>query len=225
MGSPARRQPERVVIRFKYAFCLCFLMAVASMAAPVLPKVPRVVASYLGYHPTRYPAEDIDFSVVTHIVFGDGQGLVVFPNGTAPRQNCSANWNSQQRKAYQLARAAGRKVQVGFASNDGTFLRSLIYDGTVRGRFMASIAPALASCGVDGVEFDWEKSDGFNSTQLANDFTDFLIETKTVLDNSPSGCGHWDSPRSKCWVRTYRLSDVGRMGGKARSRHGELRTS
>jgi len=65
------------------------LVACTTAAAPVLPRMPRVVAAYLGYKPATYPAKDIDFGIVTHLVLGDGQGLIIDPNGTVPPQNCT----------------------------------------------------------------------------------------------------------------------------------------
>jgi len=150
-----------------------------------------VVGWYTGSHPD-YPPSAIDFSVVTHLVGGWGAPTIL-ENGTSYCNRSGwGNESSLASQVHKLAREAGAKLQ--FVGPN--FLVNAIYDMELRGNFLGSIRDAMKECDYDGIEWDWE---GPESPQVADMFTDFLIELKAALgpgsvvscDSEPA---FWDPP-------------------------------
>lgn len=169
---------------------------------------PRVVAQYYGTYP-NYPPEALDFGTITHLVLGvrdDDLRLVVGDDGSVqPCSQVAQLWNNYTKQAHKLARMHGRKVQIGFPE-DGALIEKLMYNDTARKRFMATVAPALKACDVDGFEIDWE---GPGSPKEADDLTQWMIQVKQAL--GPGSVLSLDSEPPQ-WSDYYRLN-ASRMDG------------
>ena len=156
------------------------------------------MAWYTGQY-ASYPPEAIDFTVVTHVVYG---GIEWHANDTGTALPCKGPINNT---VQELVKKHGAKLQ--FVAPG--FLVDAVYDMEMRGRLMGSIREAMQSCGYDGMEFDWE---GPSTPEVADQFTSFLIELRAAIGpeaviSADSEPPMWNPP-DYYWLNATKMDGV-----------------
>ncbi|MEW5799513.1 MAG: glycosyl hydrolase family 18 protein [Bacteroidota bacterium] len=178
--------------------CIIIYVALSVLISPVLrcQSTPWVTAYYAGWSQGWYnngvlPAEQIDFSAVTHIIHF---GLVPRSDGTI---NSDANSivASNSDALIQRAHAAGKKVLicVGGWGTDKEFRNATSL--LTRSKFIDNIVAFMQNRGYDGIDIDWEP---LSSSDLLQ-YTLLVTELRTRLDNiSPrpllTAATSWEAP-------------------------------
>jgi hypothetical protein len=171
---------------------------------PGSPGRPRVVGWFSPASKAQaegFPIEDIDFSIVTHIVAGAPN---VSADGTVTCDPASRDGD----KLYEAVRAHDAKIQWSFDTPPAEILTNM----TNRENFLRTVREAVEACDSDGMEFDYE---GPPSPAVADVFTTLLIDIKKAVCQGNSSCSFVISADSEPpqWSDYYKLN-ASKMDGK-----------
>lgn len=154
---------------------------------------PWIMGYYLGYEKTAgslLPSQ-IDFSHLTHIVFG---AILPVSDGTLNTNFFidATNGPALATDVAQRAHAAGRKalLMVGGAGSGSTGFAGAASD-TYRATFVANLVSIMNQLGYDGIDIDWEPipTDTTNYQKLIEDLraaSTTMILTTTVPQVNPN---------------------------------------
>ena len=142
------------------------------IATAISARASRVVGWYNGHYP---PLQEIPWNTYTHVKYGEP---MIFQDGT-----CSCN-HTQMDGIVHLAHQHKTKVIWGLG---GTVVMKAdpLYFGEppLTNQYMKTIGKAMADCGIDGIEVDWESGPsnmGIVTPEMATMYTKFLATLKNA---------------------------------------------
>jgi chitinase len=173
------------VLNFSVIVALSYLIFNAVPTDAQTPRTPGDVSPWVtGYYLSgdndsgRYPIDKIDFHALTDVIdFANFPG----PGGTLdPARTISVQ---QSQEIIGPAHAAGCKVIVGLATDDGTkFIRQDITD-QYRATFVNTLVQFVLDRGYDGIDIDYEP---IIDSDVPN-FTAFIQEIRAAMDAKKPG--------------------------------------
>src|SRR5712692_602907 len=156
---------KKHLIRTAAGMAILFLLALLSSTLFAQTN-PWVSAYYAGWsqgwsNNGVLPAENIDYSAVTHIIHFS---LVPGSNGSLDYSSNSIT-STNSSALVQAAHAAGRKVLicVGGWGTDGGFGGAT--STANRATFVTNLVSFMTSRGYDGIDIDWEPLSSSSATQ------------------------------------------------------------
>jgi chitinase len=155
-------------------------------AAPTPASTRWVTGYYVGYQQALYPVDEVDMSLMTHLVVGrvrpasDGSLVTDFDidnvNGPAMARALSARAHAAGKKAILMLGGAGEHEGfVGAAS------------AANRAAFETRLLKALDDYGFDGLDVDWEPLDAVDRAPLMALLTDLRARRPGIILTVPIG--------------------------------------
>ena len=152
---------------------LLLISSILLCASPALAE-KHVVGYFPAWMLDELPAEDVDFDVVTNIVYA-----FAWPNDDGSFESYSPPASPE---LIEAAHSAGRKVSISIGGGGHeTGFPTIIADPSLRAAFIDSIFAFCDLYGYDGADFDWEFP---QSTDQRDGYAALIRELRNAVDQS-----------------------------------------